>query len=58
MLDEESFILPAKAFDLIKNLPEGEVEVKCDEKYVVTIQMERLRIVTSHFLRKILCIAR
>ncbi len=41
--DEESFILPAKAFDLIKNLPEGEVEVKCDEKYVVTIQMEKIK---------------
>ncbi|MCD8011609.1 MAG: DNA polymerase III subunit beta [Lachnospiraceae bacterium] len=39
----ESFIIPMKAFDLIKNLPEGEVTVQDDSKHVVTIQMEKIK---------------
>ena len=40
--EDESFIIPMKAFDLIKNLPEGDVEITCDDKDVVTIQMEKI----------------
>ena len=39
----ESFIIPAKAFDLIKNLPEGEVEITADQKNVVTIKMAKIK---------------
>ena len=39
----ESFIIPMKAFDLIKNLPEGDVEITCDNKDVVTIKMEKIK---------------
>lgn len=41
--EDESFIIPMKAFDLIKNLPEGDVEITCDDKDVVTIQMEKIK---------------
>lgn len=41
--DDESFIVPMKAFDLIKNLPEGDVGITCDDKNVVTIQMEKIK---------------
>ncbi len=41
--EDESFIVPMKAFDLIKNLPEGNVEIACDDKNVVTIQMEKIK---------------
>ncbi len=37
------FIIPMKAFDLIKNLPEGEMMVLEDAKHVVTIQMEKIK---------------
>ena len=39
----ESFIIPMKAFDLIKNLPEGDVELIHDDKNVVTIKMEKIK---------------
>lgn len=39
----ESFIIPMKAFDLIKNLPEGDVELLHDDKNVVTIKMEKIK---------------
>ena len=41
--EDESFIIPMKAFDLIKNLPEGDVEIICDDKNVVTIKMEKIK---------------
>ena len=41
--ESESFIVPMKAFDLIKNLPEGDVEITCDDKDVVTIQTEKIK---------------
>lgn len=44
----ESFIIPMKAFDLIKNLPEGDVELLHDDKNVVTIKMEKSRTAISH----------
>lgn len=34
----ESFIIPQKAFDLIKNLPEGEMEIFSDKSHGVTIK--------------------
>ena len=37
----ESFILPAKAFDLIKNLPDGEVEIRAD-KNQIQIRTEKI----------------
>lgn len=41
--EEEKFIIPEKAFDLIKNLPDGELELKSDDKDVVTIRMEKIK---------------
>jgi len=41
-IEDESFIIPAKAFDLIKNLPAGEVSVTCS-KNEVTIQMGKIK---------------
>ena len=34
---DESFIIPQKAFDLIKNLPDGEMEISADAGHVVKI---------------------
>lgn len=34
----EAFIIPAKAFDLIKNLPDGEVEITVDSQFAITIK--------------------
>lgn len=39
----ESFIIPMNAFDLIKNLPEGDVKITCDSKNVVTIQTQKIK---------------
>ena len=39
----ESFIIPEKAFDLIKNLPDGELEVTSDDKDIVTIRMDKIK---------------
>lgn len=41
--EEEYFIIPMKAFDLIRNLPEGEVDVSENEKHVVTIKMDKIK---------------
>lgn len=40
---ERPLIIPAKAFDLIKNLPEGDVTIVPDENNVVTIKMEKIK---------------
>lgn len=40
---EESFIIPAKAFDLIKNLPDGELSVTSSPKHVVTLKTGRIK---------------
>lgn len=42
-IEGESFIIPAKAFDLIKNLPDGEVEVKENAKSLITIKMGKIK---------------
>lgn len=39
----ENFIIPMKAFDLIKNLPEGDVEISANDKNIVTIRMDKIK---------------
>ena len=39
----ELFIIPEKAFDLIKNLPEGDLEILCGSDNVVTIRMDKIK---------------
>jgi DNA polymerase III sliding clamp (beta) subunit (PCNA family) len=36
--DKDIFIIPSRAFDLIRNLPDGEVEITVDNKYAITIK--------------------
>lgn len=41
---EEEFIIPMKAFDLIKNLPEGEINILSDRKNKsITVQTDRIK---------------
>lgn len=45
-IDGESFIIPAKAFDLINNLPDGEVEITADNKgetFNIAIKADKIR---------------
>lgn len=45
-IDGESFIIPAKAFDLINNLPDGEVEIIPESKgesFFITIKADKIR---------------
>ena len=46
------FIIPMKAFDVIKNLPDGEVIIDADGKNIVTIKTKAIRINTRAILRK------
>jgi len=39
----DSFVLPMRAFDMIKTLPEGEVEITRNEADVITISMQNIR---------------
>ena len=39
----ESFIIPERAFDLIKNLPEGDMEITTNSQNAVTIKMEKIK---------------
>lgn len=44
--DGESFIIPAKAFDLINNLPDGEVEIVPENKggaFSITIKADKIK---------------
>lgn len=41
--DGEFFIIPAKAFDLINNLPEGEVEIVPGKGKTITIKAENIK---------------
>lgn len=34
----EALIIPMKAFDLIKNLPDGDIEITTDDKFAITIR--------------------
>lgn len=42
-IEGENFIIPAKAFDLIKNLPDGEVEITENNKNLITIKMGKIK---------------
>lgn len=42
-IEEESFIIPAKAFDLISNLPDGEVEIVQGKDKSITIKAEKIK---------------
>ena len=39
----EHFIIPARAFDLIKNLPDGELDVSVGKGNKITITMEKIK---------------
>lgn len=41
--DGESFIIPEKAFDLINNLPDGEVEITLSAKDTITIKADKIK---------------
>ena len=41
--EREALIIPMKAFDIIRALPDGEVEVTSDDKNVVTIKMDKIK---------------
>lgn len=49
--DGDLFLIPQKAFDLITNLPEGEVEITPKGKDGIAIKAEKLRIHIRHFLQ-------
>lgn len=40
---EESFIIPERAFDLINNLPDGEIEIKTVKEGILTIKANKIR---------------
>lgn len=40
---DESFIIPEKAFKLIKNLPDGEVSISSDQNNTITIKMGKIK---------------
>lgn len=42
-LEGESLLIPAKAFDLIKSLPEGELTITENEKNVITIKTGKIK---------------
>lgn len=42
-IESESFIIPAKAFDLIANLPEGELEILLGENNMITIKADKIK---------------
>lgn len=39
----ESFIIPEKAFDLINNLPNGEIEIVSEANHTIMIKMEKIK---------------
>lgn len=39
----ESFIIPERAFDLMTNLPDGEIEIKVTSKNRITIKAEKIK---------------
>lgn len=39
----ESFIIPERAFDLINNLPDGEMEISVTAKNVITIKADKIK---------------
>lgn len=41
--EDECFIIPQKAFDLINNLPDGEIEVTAEKNEVITIKAKKIK---------------
>lgn len=39
----ESFIIPERAFDLINNLPDGEIEISAESDNIITIQADKIK---------------
>ncbi len=39
----ESFIIPERAFDLINNLPEGEIDISTDAENIITIKADKIK---------------
>lgn len=42
-IEDECFIIPQKAFDLINNLPDGEIEITAEKNEVITIKAKKIR---------------
>lgn len=42
-IEDECFIIPSKAFDLINNLPDGEMEITAEKNEVITIKAKKIR---------------
>lgn len=42
-IEEECFIIPERAFDLISNLPDGEVDVSVTAKNTITIKADKIK---------------
>lgn len=41
--EEETFIIPSKAFDFISNLPDGEVEIVAEKNDTITIKAKKIK---------------
>lgn len=42
-IEDECFIIPERAFDLISNLPDGEVDISVTEKNTITIKADKIK---------------
>lgn len=42
-MEGESFIIPSQAFDLIKNLPDGEIDISANNKNLITIKIGKIK---------------
>lgn len=42
-IEEECFIIPERAFDLISNLPDGEVEISVTDKNIIIIKADKIK---------------
>ena len=42
-IENEYFIIPERAFDLINNLPEGEIEITVSDDYEMVISADKIK---------------
>lgn len=42
-IEDECFIIPERAFDLINNLPEGEIDISVSSDYTMTIKASKIK---------------
>lgn len=42
-IEDEPFIIPERAFDLINNLPDGELEITAAPKNTITIKADKIK---------------